>query len=92
MTPTLSVEAVHVRLIWLDEIADAERFVGVEGAVVSPAAACVVALGVFELAETLPAASMARTVYDYAVEAVRPVSEYEVPLGVPTCVPLRKTR
>lgn len=30
-----SVEAVHERLIWLDDIAVAERFVGIEGGVVS---------------------------------------------------------
>lgn len=39
------------------------------------APACVVALAVFDEAETLPAASRAFTVYEYAVEAVRPVSE-----------------
>jgi hypothetical protein len=35
MTPTLSVLAVHERLIWEEEIADAERFVGIEGGVAS---------------------------------------------------------
>ena len=39
------------------------------------APACIVALAVLELAETLPAASMALTVYEYAVEAESPVSE-----------------
>ena len=35
MTPTLSVDAVQERLIWDEETADAERFVGVEGGMVS---------------------------------------------------------
>lgn len=35
MTPTLSVEAVQARLICEEEIAVAERFVGIEGAVLS---------------------------------------------------------
>ena len=35
VTPTLSVEAVHERLIWDEETAEAERLVGMEGAVVS---------------------------------------------------------
>ena len=34
MTPTLSVLADHERLIWLDEMAEAERLDGVEGGVV----------------------------------------------------------
>jgi len=37
VTPALSVLAVHERLIWFAETAEAERFDGVEGAVVSPA-------------------------------------------------------
>ena len=35
VTPTLSVEAVHERLIWDEEMTDAVRLVGVEGGVVS---------------------------------------------------------
>ena len=35
MTPTLSVDAVQLRLICDEETADAERLVGVDGAVVS---------------------------------------------------------
>src|SRR2546425_7344797 len=36
VTPALSVEAVQLRLIWLDDIALAARFVGAVGACVSP--------------------------------------------------------
>ena len=61
MTPTLSVEADHVRLIWDDETALAVRPVGVEGGVVSEAAG-VLALAAVDWAEAFPAASMATTV------------------------------
>ena len=52
----------------------------------------VVALAAEDCTDTFPAASYAATVYEYAVEAVRPVSEYEVAEGVAICVPFRKTR
>jgi hypothetical protein len=63
VTPTLSVEAVHDKLICVVEAAVAVRFVGAVGGVVS-AAAGVVALAVFEYALLLPAASFARTRYE----------------------------
>jgi hypothetical protein len=52
---------------------------------------CVVALTVFDAPERFPAASRAFTVYEYAVEAERPVSLYEVPVGDATSVPFLKT-
>jgi len=60
VTPTLSVEAVHVRLICEVDAAVAVRFVGAVGGVVS-GGVCVVALAVFEYALLFPAASFART-------------------------------
>ena len=42
-TPTLSVEAVHVRLICVEETATAATFVGTDGGIVS----CVPMMGVF---------------------------------------------
>ena len=60
VTPTLSVDAVQLRLIWLVETAAADRPLGAVGGVVS-GAACVVALAVFEYRSRLPAASRART-------------------------------
>jgi len=60
VTPTLSVEAVHDKLICVVDAAVAVRFVGAVGGVVSVAAG-VVALDVFEYALKLPAASVART-------------------------------
>ena len=47
-------------------------------------AACVVALAILEYPERCPAASVARTRYEYAVLAESPVSEYEFVDGVPT--------
>ena len=52
--------------------------------------ACVVAVAVFDAAETLPAASVALTVYVYCVDAVRPVSVYDVVGRRADRVPLRK--
>ena len=63
VTPTLSVDAVHDKLICVVEAAVAVRFVGAVGGVVS-AAAGVVVLAVFEYALLLPAASFARTRYE----------------------------
>ena len=60
VTPTLSVAAVHARLIWLLLAAVAVRFDGAVGACVSGAAG-VVAVAVLEYALTLLAASVART-------------------------------
>ncbi len=60
-TPTLSVEAVHERLICEDEADVAVRPVGVDGAVVSDDDAFVVALTDVDCAETFPTASNAET-------------------------------
>jgi hypothetical protein len=60
VTPTLSVEAVHAKLICELEAAVAVRFAGAVGGVVS-AAAGVVALDVLEYPLLFPAASFART-------------------------------
>jgi hypothetical protein len=62
VTPTLSVEAVHAKLICEVEATVAVRFVGAVGGVVS-AAAGVVAEATFEYALLFPAASFARTRY-----------------------------
>ena len=59
----LSVEAVQLRLICEEEMAEAERPVGTDGTVVS-AAAGVVALADEDWADTFPAASYAATVYE----------------------------
>jgi hypothetical protein len=67
----LSVEAVQLRLIWEVETAVALRFVGMEGAILSGAK--VVAVAGVDWPEAFPAASRARTLYVYAVAAVRPV-------------------
>src|SRR5687768_4094922 len=68
-----------------------------EGRLSSPlpaGAAGVVALPAPEESDTLPAASTARTVYEYAVEGVRPMSEYVVVVTVTSGVvaALRKIR
>ena len=71
----MSVLAVQVRLIPLDETAVAVRPVGTDGAVVSGTGVWVVALAELDAADVFPAASYAETVYAYAVEPVSPVSE-----------------
>jgi hypothetical protein len=83
-TPTLSVEAVQVRLICEVEAAVAARLVGAVGGVMSGAAG-VVAVAVFEYALLFPAASSARTRYEYEVEAANPVSLNVVLDGVAIC-------
>ena len=47
---------------------------------------CVVTERADDAADTLPATSRARTVYWYAVAAVRPLSVYDAEVGVPTFV------
>jgi hypothetical protein len=84
VTPTLSVEAVQERLICVDEAAVAVRFAGTVGGFVSGAARVVVA-DTFEYALLFPAASVARTLYEYEVEAVSPVSLNVVAVGVAIC-------
>jgi len=58
VTPTLSVDAVHVRFICVDDIAVAFSPVGTVGACVS-ADACVVTDTAADFADALPAASRA---------------------------------
>ena len=62
-TATLSVEAVHAKLICEAEAAVAVRFAGALGGVVSGAAG-VVAVAGLEYALLFPAASSARTRYE----------------------------
>jgi hypothetical protein len=87
----LSVDALHVRPTLVDVTVGAARFAGAVGGVVSPVAGFVVTDSAAESADTLPAASSARTVYEYVVDAVRPVSENEVVLDVPTWMPFLRT-
>ena len=80
----------HVRVVdWPEEIDDGAALIETVG-VGLPCDACVVAEAVFEFTETLPVASTALMVYEYCVDAARPVSLYVVPDGDPICVPLRK--
>ena len=74
VTATLSVDADHARVVADDVVPDAARPDGVDGAVVSPLAADVVTDSGVLLDERLPAASRARTVNEYVVEADRPVA------------------
>ena len=53
-------------------------------------AADVVAKTELDAAEVLPDGSYADTVYVYDVDAARPVSEYDAPVLVPACTPLRR--
>jgi hypothetical protein len=80
----LSVEAVHARLICEAEAAVAIRFAGAVGGVVS-ATAGVAALDVFEYPLLFPAASTARTLYEYEVAAANPISLNAAPVGVAIC-------
>jgi hypothetical protein len=87
VTPTLSVEAVHDRLICDTEATVAARFVGAVGGVVS-AAAGVAVEKTFEYALLFPAASTARTLYEYEVDADNPLSLKDAPVGVAICAKL----
>ena len=82
----MSVDAAQdsVRLFWVTALA--ARPVGTLGAVVSVGVAFVVTDRADDEADTLPATSRARTVYEYAVEAVRPVSVNDVVVEEPTFV------
>jgi hypothetical protein len=84
VTPTLSFEAVQDKLICVVEAAVAVKFVGAAGGVVS-GGVWVVAFAVFEYALLFPAASFARTRYEYEVDAVNPVSLNMVVVGVAIC-------
>ena len=68
-------------MIWEDEAAVAVKFVGTDGGVVSGDAE-VVAENVAEKLLRLPAASVARTRYEYEVEAANPLSLKVVVAGV----------
>ena len=72
VTATLSVDADHARVVADDVVPEAASPDGVEGAVVSPVAADVVTDRAVLLDERLPAASSARTVNEYVVDADRP--------------------
>jgi hypothetical protein len=81
----LSVDAVQVSPICVLDEAVATRLLGAVGACVS-AAALVLADATFEYPPRFPAASAARTRYEYEVEAVSPLSLNVVaPVVVPTC-------
>ena len=76
MTPTLSVDLAQPRSIRELLTDPALSDPGTVGGVVSPPdEAGVLALPAPEALDTLPAASNARTVYEYVVDAARPVSE-----------------
>src|SRR5277367_5756505 len=77
------MEAVQERLICAAETAVAVRFVGAVGGVVSVFAG-VVAEKTFEYALLFPAASLARTRYEYEADAVTPESLNTVAAGVAT--------
>src|SRR3954466_11180975 len=79
-TPTLSVLAAQFTRIDEDDSTVPVPPVGMEGAVVSGAAAVVAEAAVL-LRDSLLAASMADTVYECCEAAARPVSEYVVPVG-----------
>ena len=59
VTATLSVEAVHETLTADEEMAEAERFVGIDGEVVSAGGVVdrVANVGMLEMVETFPAES-----------------------------------
>ena len=89
-TPTLSVEAVQLRLMALVPEATAARFAGTVGAWASPP--CVVAIAGPDWAEQLPAASQAATVKLYIIPGARPVTDAPAPFTDPSSVPPWKTR
>jgi hypothetical protein len=76
MTPTASVEAAHERLACVCVTPEKDKFCGTVGAVVSAGGAdgSVEVLADAEFADSFCAASNADTVYEYEVDAVRPVS------------------
>ena len=84
VTPTLSVEAVQDKLTCVVEAAVAVRFVGALGALVSGAAG-VASEKTFEYPLLFPAASTARTLYEYEVDAANPESLKAVATGVAIC-------
>ena len=64
VTPTLSVEGVHDKSIWVDETAVDWRFIGAKGGRVSVATSRVVAKTELDGSEAFPAASRAEIVYE----------------------------
>jgi hypothetical protein len=89
VTPTLSVDAVHDNGIVVVVVPVDARLVGAEGAVVSGHAAAEAVR--FEVADTLPAASNARTPSVWLVPQARPVNVNDVDVVVPALTPSRKT-
>ena len=81
----LSVDADQFNCMLEADCAVAVSACGTDGATVSPAGGGVVALAVFDAADTLPAISTARTVYEYEVAALSPVS-VKIKVPAPTCV------
>jgi hypothetical protein len=78
--PPTSVEAVQVKLICVEDAAIALKLLGVVSVGVG-----VLAVAVVEYALRFPAASVARTRYEYEVDPVNPVSLNVVAIGVATC-------
>ena len=90
--PPVSVDAVHVRATLVSVTVVATRPEGTDGAIVSVVVpGRVVTESADDAAEMFPATSRDRTVYEYAVDAVRPVSEYDVVVVEPTFVVPRYT-
>ena len=69
MTPTSSVAALQARLIRVLLNAEAERLAGAVGGLLSGS---VVALATVEYGPRFPAASFARTRYEYEVDGASP--------------------
>jgi hypothetical protein len=85
----LSVDAVHDTEIDVVAAVVLARPVGAVGAVVSGQAAAAAVR--FEVADTLPAASNARTPNVWLVPQARPVNVNDVVVVVPALTPSRKT-
>jgi hypothetical protein len=90
VTAVLSVEAVQFKVKDVSVTLAAANPVGTLGAVVSGAAKVVTAKA-DDCAELFPVASLAETVNEYAVEAVKPVTAKVFVVGVPIWVPFLNT-
>ena len=71
-------------------ILEEATFTGTEGAWVSAVVTVVTFSGAL-WADQFPAASLARTVMAYVVDAARPMMTFDVPATIPTDTPLRNT-
>ena len=80
----MSVDADQVSRMLDADCTAVLKLCGTEGATVSPAGSGVVAAAALEAPETLPVLSNARTVYEYVVEALSPVS-VNIRALAPTC-------